>query len=423
LPLDPIPRRLLGEEPRGDLADEVAVRERTQLARLGDLSNRRARELPTGADRLDTGHQAGRHHRDHPLLALRDHRLPRLEVLPQRHAIEVDVDAHAVARHLGERRGEAGRAAVLQGLDEAALDQLDARLDQLLARERVADLHGRALLVCAVAELLAREHAGAADAVAPGRRAVQDDDVPRPARARSGQPFGREEADAHRVDKTVVLVRRVEDGLAADGWDADAVAVRRDAGDGAGEAVVRRAEAQSVEQGNRPRAHRDDVAEDPADAGRGPLKRLDGRGMVVALDLERDRFALTEVDDAGVLAGSEEHARTPCGQPPEERRRVLVAAMLGPEQREDGELEVIRIATEQASDSSELPVGEPEGAMEQLFRYGRQVSDCRGPPGCRRPAGDAVRALPSTGVLRGCSLGRLRKERLRVSAGWRLASG
>jgi hypothetical protein len=52
---------------------------------------------------------------------------------------------------------------------------------------------------------------------------------------------------------------------------------------------------------------------------------------------------------------------------------VLVAAVLRPEQREDGELEVIRAAADQLLDSVVLPVGEPEGAVERLFRDGRQM--------------------------------------------------
>jgi hypothetical protein len=52
---------------------------------------------------------------------------------------------------------------------------------------------------------------------------------------------------------------------------------------------------------------------------------------------------------------------------------VLVAAVLRPEQGEDGELEVVRAAAEQFLDSVELPVGEPEGAVERLFRDGRQM--------------------------------------------------
>ena len=88
--------------------------------------------------------------------------------LAQRHAVEVDVDARAVARHLGERGREPCGAAVLQRPHEVALDELEARLDQRLAAERVADLNRRPLLVGALAELLAREHGRAADPVAAG---------------------------------------------------------------------------------------------------------------------------------------------------------------------------------------------------------------------------------------------------------------
>jgi len=55
---------------------------------------------------------------------------------------------------------------------------------------------------------------------------------------------------------------------------------------------------------------------------------------------------------------------------------VLVAAVLGPEQREDGELEVVRVAAEQLLDTRELPVGETEGTMKRLFRNLRQERQC-----------------------------------------------
>jgi hypothetical protein len=51
---------------------------------------------------------------------------------------------------------------------------------------------------------------------------------------------------------------------------------------------------------------------------------------------------------------------------------VLVAAVLRPQQREDGELEVVRLALEQLADTVELPVGKAEGAVERLFRNQRQ---------------------------------------------------
>ena len=101
-------------------------------------------------------------------------------------------------------------------------------LDQLLARERVADLDRRPLVRVVLAELLAREHARAADAVAAGRRAVEEDEVARfRSRLRLEHAVGGQEPDAHRVDEAVVRVGRVEDGLAADRGHADAVPVVR----------------------------------------------------------------------------------------------------------------------------------------------------------------------------------------------------
>jgi hypothetical protein len=51
---------------------------------------------------------------------------------------------------------------------------------------------------------------------------------------------------------------------------------------------------------------------------------------------------------------------------------MLVAAVLGPEQREDRELEMIRLPAEQVADPVKLAVRQPKGAMKRLFRYRRQ---------------------------------------------------
>ena len=145
-----------------------------------------------------------------------------------------------------------------------------------------------------------------------------------------------------------------------------------DSGHGALEHPAGLAEAEPVEQRDRPRAHGDDVAQDPADPGRGALERLDRGGMVVALDLEGDRLAVAEVDDARVLARALEDARRVGREALQEERRVLVAAVLRPEEREDGELEVVRLALEQLLDTVEFPVGQSEGAVERLFGDPRQ---------------------------------------------------
>jgi hypothetical protein len=51
---------------------------------------------------------------------------------------------------------------------------------------------------------------------------------------------------------------------------------------------------------------------------------------------------------------------------------VLVAAVLGPEEREDGELEVVREPPEQGRDALVLPVRQAESTMERLFRDAAQ---------------------------------------------------
>ena len=266
---DLVAGRLVGEMGGRDRADELAVEVGAELAGIGHLADRRVVELPAGADLLDRCQVLRPDDRDHPLLALRDHDLPGLHLLfAQRDAVEQDVDAAVAAGHLREGGCEPGGAAVLQRLDEAALDELEARLDQLLAGERVADLHRGALVRVFLSELLAGEHARSADAVPAGRRPVEEDDVAGAARLRLQDALGGQEADAHRVHEAVVGVRRVEDGVAADGRDADAVAIIGNTGHGSFEHVVGLAEAEPVEQRDRPGTHRDDVAEDAADPGR-----------------------------------------------------------------------------------------------------------------------------------------------------------
>jgi len=109
----------------------------------------------------------------------------------------------------------------------------------------------------------------------------------------------------------------------------------------------------------------------------------------VALDLEADGLSLAEVDHAGVLTGALQHAFTRGGKPLEEESRVLVAAVLRPEEREDSQLEVVRFAAEQVDDTGELPVREAEGSVDGLFGDLRQVIQCRRearrrPPRCER---------------------------------------
>src|SRR5918999_3492518 len=374
LHLEPVARCLLGEQPGRDLPDDFLVAERAHEAGLGHLADRREGKLPAAADLLHRLERVRAYHGDHALLALGDHDLPGLEIrLPQRHAVEMNVDSASLAGHLRERGGEAGRAEVLKRFRESALGELDARLDQLLPREGVTDLNGGPLLLRFLAELLACENACAADAVPAGSRPVQGYDVAGAARGGAHEPFARQQPDTHGVDETVVFIGNREHGITAHGRYAAAVAVVGNSLDCALEPDVVCPEPESVKERDRARPHRQDVADDPADSRCRPLERLHRRRVVVALDLERDRLALAEIDDPGVLTRALQNSLAGCRKTAQQQCGVLVRAMLRPQKREDRELEVVGLTTEYVADTFELPVGEAEGAVKRLFCDPRQI--------------------------------------------------
>ena len=144
-----------------------------------------------------------------------------------------------LARHLRRRGGQPGGAEVLQRDEQLAVQQLQAALEQLLLGERVADLHRRALGLVALAELGARRapRRRRSRRARSARRAARD--VAGPGGGAADQPLVRREPEAHRVDQAVLLVAGLEVDLAADGRDADRVAVVADPGDGVLEQVAR----------------------------------------------------------------------------------------------------------------------------------------------------------------------------------------
>jgi hypothetical protein len=85
--------------------------------------------------------------------------------------------------------------------------------------------------------------------------------------------------------------------------------------------------------------------------------------VVVALDLEGHRLALAEVDDARVLTRPLQDALALGREAAQQERRVLVSAVLRPEEGENGQLEVVRGAPEQTPDPVEFSVGQAERAV------------------------------------------------------------
>ena len=307
----------------------------------------------------------------HPLLGLRDHDLERLHVgFAERHGADVDVDPDLALRgHLGARGREPGRAQVLERDEQPALEQLERALEQLLLLERVADLDRRALRGVELVELGRSQHRRAADAVAPRARTEQQHDVADARGRGADQVVLLDQPEAHRVDEAVLLVAVLEVDLAADGGDADRVAVVADARDRLLEQVARAraardlAEAQRVEDRDRPRADREDVAQDATDAGRRALERLDRARVVVRLDLERAREPAAQRHRAGVLARAHDHAPALDRQRAQQPLGVLVGAVLRPHQREDRELDLVRLALHVLDDELVLAVGETELAV------------------------------------------------------------
>ena len=151
------------------------------------------------------------------------------------------------------------------------------------------------------------------DAVAAGLGADIEDRVAGRGAARIENLVLVGETDGHGVDEDIAIIACVELRLASDRGHADTIAVaadaRHDAGhEAAGLRMAWVAEAQGVDQRDRPRAHGEYVAQDAADAGGRALIRFDIGRVVVALHFEDGGLAVADVDHAGILAGALDNA-------------------------------------------------------------------------------------------------------------------
>ncbi len=226
--------------------------------------------------------------------------------------LQIDLDASAgAASHLAGGARQARGAHVLNADDRAGLHRFETGFEQQLFEKRIAHLHVGTLLLGLLGEL-GRRHGSAVDSVAAGLGADVDHRV--------ADAFGlavknlvlAKDAQRERVHQRIAVVALFEDALAADGGNAEAVAIVRDARNNAFEnsAIARdieRAEAYRVHHRDGPRAHGENIAQDAAHAGGRALERLDEARMVVRFDFERDRVAVADVDDAGVLARPLQH--------------------------------------------------------------------------------------------------------------------
>ena len=101
--------------------------------------------------------------------------------------------------------------------------------------------------------------------------------------------------------------------------------------------IVQPPEANRVHHRDGSRAHGEDVAQNAADTGRRALKRLNEAGVVVRFNLEGDRHAVANVDDAGVLARSLQDVLAFGGQLLQVDAGALVGAVFAPHHAKDAE--------------------------------------------------------------------------------------
>ena len=194
------------------------------------------------------------------------------------------------------------------------------------------------------------------------------------------QPLHGQGSQAQDVHQRVLLVGGVEDGFAADGGDADGIAVPGDPahhalGDPAAAGVVERPESQRVHQRDGSGAHGEDVSENAPGAGGCSLVRLDGRRVVVALDADGHGDVVAHIEDAGVLAGADQDAGTLGREPTEMQPGGLVGAVLGPHDRVHRQLEMVGSAPEDAFDLGGLGIGEAQRAVKGIL--GDVVHACK----------------------------------------------
>ena len=165
-----------------------------------------------------------------------------------------------------------------------------------------------------------------------------------------------DEAERESIDERIQCVSIVKRDFTADSRHAKRISVMRNTCHDTCQQrsiapavlrMVERSKPQTVHRRDRPRAHREDVAQNSADAGRCALKRFDKRRMIVRLDLESSAPAVAEIDDAGILARRHDHARAGRRQSFQVNARRFVRAVLGPHDREDAEFGKTRFAAKQ----------------------------------------------------------------------------
>ena len=144
---------------------------------------------------------------------------------------------------------------------------------------------------------------------------------------------------------------------------------------------VNRPKAQRIHHRQRPRAHGEDVAQNPAHAGGRALEGLDVAGVVVALDLEGAGPAVAHVDDAGILARPLHDAIALGGQPLQMHAAGLVGAVFAPHHAVDAQFGERGHTPQRRLDAAVFIRGDAVLGQQLRGYRNRLGNDCRGGSG------------------------------------------
>ena len=290
------------EEFHRQVADHLAAIAKGQAAGIHEPAQVGGLDALAPAELLQRGPFVVGDGQDHPLLGLGD---PDLGVgrpgVLERGTTQLDVGPELGA-HLADGRAEAAGAAVGDRAEKPSVARLDDHVEHHLLRDRVADLDGAARDALAGASQLGRAEGRPVDAVAAGPPADGDDPVAGLDALRGHAP--RQDADRAAEDQRVGQVARIDRQGTVDRRDAHAVAVVAHAGDDsledalrvedAGREAIRvqvgRGHAEDIRVADRlgPEARPERIADDAAQPRIRPAVGIDGRRVVVRLDLEAD---------------------------------------------------------------------------------------------------------------------------------------
>ncbi len=368
-----VERGFVGKLTVGDLGDNHTVILDAQHSVIGDAADGYGVEVPLLEHGEDFVFAAGIGHDEHPLLGFREHDLVgRHAGFALRHEAQVDFDAGpGAAAHFASGAGETGCAHILNADDCAGMHSFKTGLKQKFFHEGIADLDVGTLFLGFLGEY-GGSHGRAVNAVAPGFCSDVNYRIADAGGAAVEDFVVSKNTQREDVDQRIAVIAGLKDAFAANGGDAETIAVMRDATDDAFEnsaiaiaagGIVKRTEADGVEHGDGARAHGEDVTQNAADAGGRALERLDETGVVVRLDLEGDGIASafrvgTDVDNSRVFSRTHQHARTLRRELLQVQAGALVGAMLAPHDREDAHFGLVRLTAEDGTDLGQLRIGE-----------------------------------------------------------------